>query len=202
VAQVLHAVAHDPQRPTAVIASIHQPSSKLYQSFDTVTLMAYGRALYSGPGGMAPAEYFASRGKQCPPGYNVADFLLEVASEASVDLFKGSSESSDVIRIEDPKLNSQEHEMSNLEKGNSLSNKQGLRAQSAKPLGVFSEASFLTQLEVLSGREWKVLRRDKSLFISHVGIAAILGIFVGGCLKLQSCWLFSYVNLRWPVLPD
>lgn len=63
-----------------IIASIHQPSSALYQSFNQVVLLANGRQLYLGPGGHAPAEYFAEHGRPCPADYNVADHLLEIAS--------------------------------------------------------------------------------------------------------------------------
>ncbi|EEB93915.1 hypothetical protein MPER_07365, partial [Moniliophthora perniciosa FA553] len=40
--------------------------------------------------------------------------------------------------------------------------------------------TFLTQLQYLSGREWKILQRDKSLFLTHVAVACILGVFCGG----------------------
>ena len=37
-------------------------SSKLYDAFDRVLVLPHGRALYSGQGGLPPAEYFASQG--------------------------------------------------------------------------------------------------------------------------------------------
>lgn len=73
-------LAHDVDYPTTIVASIHQPSSRLYQSFDTVLVLAQGKQVYFGPGGHAPAEYFEQRGLACPPDYNVADHLLEIAS--------------------------------------------------------------------------------------------------------------------------
>ncbi|OBZ75973.1 putative ATP-dependent permease [Grifola frondosa] len=88
VANVLHALAHDVDSPTAVIASIHQPSSQLYQTFDQILLLSHGRALYSGPGGFAPAEHFAAQGIAYKEGYNVADHLLDIASDPPVGLFQ------------------------------------------------------------------------------------------------------------------
>ncbi|KAH9978480.1 hypothetical protein BJV74DRAFT_780591, partial [Russula compacta] len=41
-------------------------------------------------------------------------------------------------------------------------------------------AAFLTQLQVLAGREWKVLRRDRTFFLAHILISAALGVFCGG----------------------
>ncbi|KAK8858621.1 hypothetical protein IAR55_002850 [Kwoniella newhampshirensis] len=40
--------------------------------------------------------------------------------------------------------------------------------------------TFLTQVEVLSGREWRNLKRDKTLFVAHTLLACILGVFAGG----------------------
>ncbi|WWD18512.1 hypothetical protein CI109_102964 [Kwoniella shandongensis] len=40
--------------------------------------------------------------------------------------------------------------------------------------------TFLTQVEILSGREWRNLKRDKTLFVAHTLLACILGVFAGG----------------------
>ena len=79
VVSVLHALAHDADNPTAVIATIHQPSSQIYQVFDRIVLLSGGCCLFEGSGGFAPAEYFATQGSPCAPGYNVADHLLDLA---------------------------------------------------------------------------------------------------------------------------
>ncbi|KAI0781450.1 ABC transporter [Trametes elegans] len=184
VAKVLHALAHDPENPTAVIASIHQPSSQLYHSFDQILLLAHGRALYSGPGGFAPAEYFAGQGIPIQQGYNVADYLLEVASDPPAALFQLSNKpngfSSDPAGVSSDEI----------EKGVTGQSPSGLGSTTAVDVPEltkrswfdkqYHQATFLTQLQVLSGREWKILRRDKTLFFAHVGISCILGVFCGG----------------------
>ncbi|KAF9063699.1 hypothetical protein BDP27DRAFT_1393878 [Rhodocollybia butyracea] len=159
VANVLRSIAHDASAPTAVIASIHQPSSQLYQSFDTILVLSHGHALYSGPGSFAPVDYLAGTGAapSYQQGYNVADYLLEVASDPPLALLQSQSQS--------------RHTTS--------------REQEEKPkrelLGRSKYATtFLTQLEYLSGREWKILKRDKTLFITHFVVAAVLGVFCGG----------------------
>ncbi|GAB1312526.1 ATP-binding cassette transporter snq2 [Madurella fahalii] len=67
----------------AIICTIHQPSSDLIQEFDQIlALNPGGRVIYSGPvgeNGSAVVKYFADRGVHCPPGRNVAEFLLETA---------------------------------------------------------------------------------------------------------------------------
>lgn len=148
VASVLHSVAHDPKNPTAVVASIHQPSSRLYQKFDQVLVLSHGRTLYNGPGGFAPSQELASRGIAYPQGYNVADHLLDVASDPPAHLFQSGTSSSAQVR-------GSEDENGSLEKGYPP-----LHPRLWAASGRASYATtFLTQLEVLSGREWKILRR-------------------------------------------
>ncbi|EIW60918.1 uncharacterized protein TRAVEDRAFT_166013 [Trametes versicolor FP-101664 SS1] len=185
VANVLHALAHDPKNPTAVIASIHQPSSHLYHSFDQILVLAHGRALYSGAGGFAPAEHFSAQGIAYKEGYNVADYLLEIASEPPVAAFDLSGNSKTGIHGSPAAGSTEEVEKGYV--GTSPTNielESKVEAQEPKKKSWFHtshyQATFLTQLEVLSGREWKILRRDKTLFFAHIAIACVLGVFCGG----------------------
>ncbi|KAL2022942.1 hypothetical protein VTK56DRAFT_4157 [Thermocarpiscus australiensis] len=67
----------------AIICTIHQPSSDLIQQFDKIlALNPGGNTIYFGPvgdNGSAVVKYFGDRGVHCPPGRNVAEFLLETA---------------------------------------------------------------------------------------------------------------------------
>ena len=96
-----------------------------------------------------------------PQGYNVADYLLEVASDAPVALFQnlarsprgstggGSGNGSAVKGGDDAGAR---------EKGvATLGEKRG--GWRALVQRTRYAATFLTQLQVLSGREWKILRR-------------------------------------------
>ncbi|KAL1754144.1 hypothetical protein FB107DRAFT_216275 [Schizophyllum commune] len=199
IANVLRDIAHDPARPTAVVASIHQPSSQLYHAFDGVVLLAHGNALYAGHGRFGPVDYFRGREGvgEYPEGYNVADYLLEIASDAPAGLFhrsttyqkegssfaRGASASDQAIS---EKTSADDVEM--LAKGHKHSrhwNPRPVRgwrrwSPSWATLRVDYATTFLTQIEVLSGREWKILRRDKTLCLAHIGIASVLGVFCGG----------------------
>jgi len=191
VANVLRNVAHDPNNPTAVIASIHQPSSRIFRTFDQTLVLSHGRELYYGPGGIAPATYFGARGLPCPEGYNVADHLLDIASDPPAELFNPrnngrplgatshSLESAETVEHEKPTA------LSAAENGSPqtvIPHEGGSPSQlpAASGRGASYATTFLTQLQVLSGREWKNLKRDKTLFVTHVGVAAILGVFCGG----------------------
>ncbi|KZV99169.1 hypothetical protein EXIGLDRAFT_699586 [Exidia glandulosa HHB12029] len=176
VASVLRAVASDEHNPTVVIASIHQPSSRLFRAFDRVLLLAHGHELYHGPGGVAPATYFAERGMPCPEGYNVADHLLDIAADPPTSLISSNTSISSGQNEKVPAV--LVHKTP--EDAPGLENPAAATGKAQKGRGAEHATTFLTQIEVLSGREWKNLRRDKTLFIAHVAIAAVLGVFCGG----------------------
>jgi ABC-type multidrug transport system ATPase subunit len=60
-----------------VIASIHQPSSQVFLTFNNLLLLHSGHAVYLGPTHEA-AIHFAALGQPCPDGWSHADWLLEV----------------------------------------------------------------------------------------------------------------------------
>ena len=162
-------------------------SSQLFQCFDNIILLSHGRALYYGPGGLAPAEYFSSRGIPYTAGYNVADYLLDVASDPPVGLFQSSGSPGSPSRSEEDKPSNRGGNASNVdvEKAAAASMPMLPLAQTLRS-GRPSRAdagryatTFLTQLEVLSGREWMILRRDKTLFLAHMAVSCVLGVFVG-----------------------
>lgn len=168
-------------------------SSQLYQKFDLVVLLSHGRALYSGPGGFAPAEYFSNAGTVAPyqKGYNVAEYLLEVANDPPVSLFQ----------LRQPHISSEE------------SNDAGSTSEKDAPVASIASGdtsehryatTFLTQLQHLCGREWKTLKRDKTLFVTHVAVASILGVFCGQYIPQPSSFLLILKRLisdRWSLFP-
>lgn len=189
---MLHTIAHDPINPIPVITSIHQPryvesllstlysadflsSSQLYQKFDTILLLSHGRVLYAGRGSLAPAEYFSSLAGQkgvvvpaCPPGYNIADYLLEIASDPPVGLFSLRPEYD--MAVATSSVNVLQSEKNGIIPTDDYTERQlnipptvdGLVSHNVlKESGCAT--SFLTQLQVLSGREWKILKRYLSL---------------------------------------
>ncbi|CAH2108443.1 unnamed protein product [Euphydryas editha] len=76
VAKALKSVAYSGK---IVACVIHQPSSQLFTSADDVILLANGRTLYSGAIKDIP-ELLKRSGLICPQYYNIADYLLEIAS--------------------------------------------------------------------------------------------------------------------------
>ncbi|KAH0830148.1 ABC-2 type transporter-domain-containing protein [Lanmaoa asiatica] len=194
--------------------------SRLYHTFDSVLLLSRGRALYSGSGGLAPARHFTSARdadirtadeSEVPPyeeGYNVADYLLEIASAAPA----GSISTSTVAKSKPDELVAATGSRNSDEKING-SDVEALMTRNRSITGRCA-ATFLTQFQVLCGREWKLLRRcvilfsttrvalwrvrfrDKSLFFTHLIISAILGVFCGAPTEN----ILQYLVLRIVVL--
>jgi ABC-type multidrug transport system ATPase subunit len=192
--KLLKSLAEDPDSQTTIIASIHQPSSALYHSFSQVVLLSNGRQLYFGPGGSRPAEFFASQGRPCPSGYNVADHLLEIASGTNQGLITGqaaviTSSSTDTSSSATGSHTPEEmgsnsdgsknrlvdetpyHEKNITYPPSNTLMKDDKREVDLAELGdeekkrewwprTHCATTFLTQMEVLSGREWRNLKRQ------------------------------------------
>lgn len=65
-----------------VVLSVHQPSARSFLLLDKIVLLGKGKLLYSG----APAEsknYFEELGFKCPEHENIADFILDIASNTN-----------------------------------------------------------------------------------------------------------------------
>lgn len=84
-----------------VIFTIHQPRSNIVALFDHLILLAKGRTVYSGPFSNCQG-YFDRIGYPCPPGFNIADYLVDLtmhaetagtpSDEAAPSGFDGSSD--------------------------------------------------------------------------------------------------------------
>ncbi|THC96466.1 hypothetical protein EYZ11_004057 [Aspergillus tanneri] len=66
-----------------VIVTIHQPRSNIVALFDRLVLLAQGKTVYSGPFSTCQ-QYFDLSGYACPPGFNIADYLVDLTMHASV----------------------------------------------------------------------------------------------------------------------
>ncbi|KAH8682662.1 hypothetical protein BX600DRAFT_376044 [Xylariales sp. PMI_506] len=64
-----------------VIFTIHQPRSNIVALFDRLILLARGKTVYSGPF-TSCQDYFDQIGYSCPPGFNIADYLVDLTMHA------------------------------------------------------------------------------------------------------------------------
>ncbi|KAF2283971.1 hypothetical protein GH714_017682 [Hevea brasiliensis] len=63
-----------------VIASIHQPSSEVFELFHNLCLLSYGRTVYFGPVSIAE-KFFSSNGFPCPSLRNPSDHYLRTINK-------------------------------------------------------------------------------------------------------------------------
>ncbi|KAJ7679240.1 hypothetical protein DFH06DRAFT_507364 [Mycena polygramma] len=82
VVESLVSLARDYNR--TVIFTIHQPRSNIVALFDQLVLLAAGKLVYSGEFSKCQA-YFADIGQPCPPGFNIADFLIDLTVHAGME---------------------------------------------------------------------------------------------------------------------
>ncbi|KAK3382271.1 hypothetical protein B0T24DRAFT_5050 [Lasiosphaeria ovina] len=64
-----------------IIFTIHQPRSNIVALFDRLILLARGKTVYSGPLHQCQ-DYFDHIGYSCPPGFNIADYLVDLTMHA------------------------------------------------------------------------------------------------------------------------
>eukprot|EP00929_Paragymnodinium_shiwhaense_P121717 TRINITY_DN9406_c0_g1_i1.p1 TRINITY_DN9406_c0_g1~~TRINITY_DN9406_c0_g1_i1.p1 ORF type:complete len:619 (+),score=132.95 TRINITY_DN9406_c0_g1_i1:56-1912(+) len=69
-----------------VVCTVHQPSWKLFATFDDLLLLAAGRAVYRGLSTKLP-DYFSSKGFPAPPNENPVDHAMRVIQEHPAEQF-------------------------------------------------------------------------------------------------------------------
>ncbi|KAI9682035.1 MAG: hypothetical protein M1817_000089 [Caeruleum heppii] len=79
VVECLVSLAKDYNR--TVIFTIHQPRSNIVALFDQLVLLAKGKTVYSGEFSRCQ-PYFDQIGYACPPGFNIADYLVDLTMHA------------------------------------------------------------------------------------------------------------------------
>eukprot|EP00616_Rhizochromulina_sp_CCMP1243_P005891 CAMPEP_0118998186 /NCGR_PEP_ID=MMETSP1173-20130426/62939_1 /TAXON_ID=1034831 /ORGANISM="Rhizochromulina marina cf, Strain CCMP1243" /LENGTH=888 /DNA_ID=CAMNT_0006949667 /DNA_START=69 /DNA_END=2736 /DNA_ORIENTATION=- len=62
-----------------VVATIHQPSTKVYEGFDQVMILSEGKEAFMGPA-LNAVDYFASIGHPMPDQTNPAEFFLDLVN--------------------------------------------------------------------------------------------------------------------------
>ncbi|KAK9311725.1 P-loop containing nucleoside triphosphate hydrolase protein [Lipomyces starkeyi] len=103
VVECLQSLARDYKR--TVIFTIHQPRSNIVALFDRLILLSHGQLVYSGLHDNCQ-EYFASIGYECPSGFNLADFLIDLTMKASKTLHTSNGSSRASVENEEVDLNS------------------------------------------------------------------------------------------------
>ncbi|KAI5669832.1 hypothetical protein M9H77_19685 [Catharanthus roseus] len=160
-----------------VIASIHQPSSEVFELFHNLCLLSSGRTIYFGPTSAAN-EYFSLNGFPCPPMRNPSDhFLRTINKDFDSDIEKGlggNKTAAEAINILVKSYKSSE--ISNLVQRRVLEICQQ-NGGSLEKKG--NQASFITQCLVLTRRSFVNMYRDLGYYWLRFAIYIALCLCVG-----------------------
>ncbi|XP_002974167.2 ABC transporter G family member 11 [Selaginella moellendorffii] len=187
VTQTLKNLARDGR---TVIASIHQPSSEVFELFDNLCLLSQGKLIYFG-NGYGAREFFADAGFPCPELRNPSDHYLR-AVNADFDRVQATLRgalklkdleyadpldrvsTSKVIAILVEAFQSSGYAMMMAAKVHEVSQTKGVVLQSTG-----SHASFFMQAATLTLRSFKNMTRDMGYYWLRLAIYVILNIGIG-----------------------
>ncbi|KAG0005429.1 hypothetical protein BGZ80_007768 [Entomortierella chlamydospora] len=182
---VANAIKGLARKGRTVILTVHQPRSDIYELFDDLLLLSKGKVVYFGKAHSA-AGYFESLGHECPVGWNVADYFLDLItlhqddsdnegpSDSQVDFAKNYADY--VATNPDAYLVqlSKQHENSS-----EKVERDALLSQFKNAYTTEYAATTLTQTLLLTQRSLTNLLRHPTIFQSAVVIHIIFALVVG-----------------------
>ncbi|KAF3483944.1 uncharacterized protein GIQ15_03268 [Arthroderma uncinatum] len=136
-----------------VIASIHQPSTSMFQSFDKLLILSRGKTCYFGPGAQMKA-YLDKMGHPMPLQINPAEFVLDLVS---TDFASNTDEAeAELAKLHQEWEDSEEASNVNLEisRLTTLSEKEGnitLSADQPQHVNIFSTIITLLHRSFIKG---------------------------------------------------
>ena len=142
-----------------VVFTIHQPSSKIFNSFDRLILLEKGHVMHQGDVS-AIAEDFADYGFPIPKNYNAADWVLEVAQSNKMEDLKASNFFKDEAQVID----------------GPSSIIQNLDPETKSKITKVITVGIMTEFQLLQDREVKKIVRNPFGIVLNVGITAVLSI--------------------------
>lgn len=161
-----------------VIATIHQPSSELFELFDRLYLLVDGCTVYNGSAADSIA-YFGSTGYQCPSFMNPTDYFMK-----QLAIVDDQPESRDCVKM---LMNawSEQKEAAGSEEAGADAKTRRSRAKSLADVDFDHEAALddavgvFTQLSVLCRRNWLRMVRDVIGFRARIGSTLFITIVIG-----------------------
>ncbi|KAH7080571.1 ABC-2 type transporter-domain-containing protein [Paraphoma chrysanthemicola] len=198
----------------AILCTVHQPSSLLFQRFDRLLLLAKGgRTVYFGDIGRNShilLEYFARNGApECPPGANPAEYMLEAigaapGAQTSIDWPAVWRESKEHAHVQEE-----------LAKLRCLADLPSAVMDSSDGSHQAFAAPFMTQLRAVALRcaqqYWRTPSYIYSKAILTVGCSLLIGLsFLNGNNTMQGLqnqmfgvfiFLFIVIQLLYQIMP-
>jgi ABC-type multidrug transport system ATPase subunit/ABC-type polysaccharide/polyol phosphate export permease len=154
-AQVMHLLDDVAKAGNIVLFTIHQPSSKVFSSFDNLLLLNKGQIMHQGSVANIAAD-FDTAGFPMPENYNPADWVIDVSEMNDIDALKKTT-----FFASEPK----EHKI--------VPKEQKLEVPDQNHVGI------LTELKCLLQREFRDIYRNPLVTIIGVTITSILAAIFG-----------------------
>ncbi|GMY39071.1 ABC transporter G family member 11-like [Fagus crenata] len=161
-----------------IIASIHQPSSDVFQLFNNLCLLSSGRTVYFGPASEAN-EFFALSGFPCPTLQNPSDhFLKTINKDFQMDVeqgLAGAFSTEEAIEILLSSYKSSERYEQARKQVAEIRKQEYVELETKKR----RHASFLTQCFVLTRRSFVNMYRDLGYYWLRLAIYITLALGLG-----------------------
>ncbi|XP_004504817.1 ABC transporter G family member 1-like [Cicer arietinum] len=158
-----------------IVASIHQPSTEVFQLFHNLCLLSSGKTVYFGPASAA-CKFFASNGFPCPPLQNPSDHLLKTINkdfdediEIALAEMNGTISTEQAINILVSSYTSSERNQQVKDEVAILSKKDNNSTYKRE-----KHAGFLNQCLVLTRRSFVNMFRDLGYYWLRLGIYVAL----------------------------
>ncbi|XP_065013934.1 ABC transporter G family member 4-like [Musa acuminata AAA Group] len=155
VLQSLRSVAAS--RSTTIILSIHQPSSRLLSSIDSLLLLSKGSVIHHGS--LSSLDRFLlSAGFSVPSQLNPLEFAMEVLHQLPHPTTTLKAQRASSTKLIEPKIQEEEEE---------------------EDITVHYSSSRVREILTLYGRCWKLVFRTKQLLLANTIEALIVGFLLG-----------------------
>ena len=159
-----------------IILTIHQPSSRIYNMFDALLLLARRNVLYFGDAHTTPLDFFRRSGYVCERYYNPAEFYLDILnSDVAVERIVGlhHSNRTDVIITKPEYINETRHGSVFTDSSIKCNQTRTEPSQDKWP------TSFATQVKMLT---WRNFKQSKASMMHIIDILqyAVVGAIAGG----------------------
>lgn len=167
-------LAHQHRR--TVIASIHQPSSEVFELFHNLYLLSSGKTVYFGPISMAEM-LFAINGFPCPPLKNPSDHYLKTINkdfDEDIEQGIGTNNTEEIINTLVKSYKSSEIWKQVHHNVLKISQQKGWPLESKG-----SQASFITQSIVLTKRSFINMYRDFGYYVLRFVMYCALCLCIG-----------------------
>ncbi|XP_074270869.1 ABC transporter G family member 1-like [Silene latifolia] len=166
---IINLVRHE---HTTVVASIHQPSSDVFELFHNLCLLSYGKLVYFGHTSAANS-FFTTNGFPCPSMRNPSDHYLRTINNDFESEEEGIKSTEKAINIL-CELYKSSHEYSNVQmQVCSMRGNKGARLERR------SQAKFVTQCIVLTKRSTMNMYRDQGYYKLRLVMYIVICICIG-----------------------